>query len=432
MLLSIIVLTFILNLINVIEVQSIYKTFNFKSNIQWASTVVEKFAMAKNGIISIDYNVYVENSTLPFNSYVLILITGEIVSNGYFYNMPSESNIIYNTNANINYLCSKPSLYRNVIYGSGTINFQLNSPNVMYSDRYSIYILQCYDNIYTNSNIINNIVVNIETSLVNIRPNNNNINELQLNSIENYNNISHLPINYVFTTRMYIVLIIIHLLILFGLFGQLLVGSYYRNSIGFIHILFVFTEIFYIAYLFGIYSQYYYLSIYGFLTYSYNILPCLLKHFSNILFLLSMLFVSLGFGIIRDTLSQRETQLTTMAFIIYIINGFFTASCDAYIDSEYGEDKANSSICRSSYSMAYLVNTMIYLGAILGMNYSVTALRVQVAATVWSHSSPFAYVRAKQFQQFRYIYLLYLLAPLIITILDVFILILFLFLYYLI
>jgi hypothetical protein len=132
-----------------------------------------------------------------------------------------------------------------------------------------------------------------------------------------------------------------------------------------------------------------------------------------------MLLLSLGYTLVRDELSGREIQLTTICVFTFFVNGFITASCDAHADSRYGADDVSSSLCRGGYSMGYLLQTFIYLGAILGMNYNVTALRVQVAATPWTPTTPLAYARAKQFQMFRYVYLLFLLLPLTITILDV-------------
>jgi len=396
-------------------VRGIYVSTDISSEVPWATTLVHMFGMAQGGIISIDYDVTSEDRSVPNESYLLLLVAGEHATRGWYNSMPDQGDFTF-ASSSVSQYCNTPSLYRNVVSGSGsgTITHKLGDYNTMYSDRFSVYALQCLSS-NTNSSLVQTLTTHLEVSMVNLLPNT----PIDSVTTTDSDHVSHLAISVEFSPRLYEGLLMIHCFLLLGLCGQLFVGSYYRNGIRSIHWLFLATEFIYCVHLACVYSQWYYYSIHGFLTYSFNLLPEIVEHVQQTLTLLSMLGLSLGYTLVRDELSPRETQLSIMCFVVFFINGFFTASCDAYDGSRYGEEKGQSGLCRGCYSMGYLMQTFIFLGAILGMNYNVTALRVQVAATPWSASTPLAYARSKQFTMFRYVFLLYLMLPLTITILDV-------------
>lgn len=398
----------------IVKVDGVYVAEHISSGEVWATTLVHKFGMAQGGVISVDYSVSVENNSFPYDSYVLLLVTGEHADKGWYNSMPNQGKFVDDSDT-VRRCCNRPSLYRDVVSGSGTVTYKLDE-NTMYSDRFSVYALQCVPSSVNASLASNNrVTTSLEISMVNLLSGA----PIDTTTTTNLKDVSHLSISLEFMPRMYIGLLIVHCFMLFGMCGQLYIGTNYRRGVRAIHLLFLITELFYCIYLISMYSQWYYFSVHGFLTYSHNLGPAIFSHIQETLMLTSMLLLSLGYTLVRDTLSSREIQLTAICLFIFFINGFITASCDAYGSSRYGGDAIHSSMCRGGYSMGYLVRTFIYLGAILGMNYNVTALRVQVAATPWSATTCLAYARSKQFQMFRYVFLLFLLLPLIVTILDV-------------
>jgi hypothetical protein len=61
--------------------------------------------------------------------------------------------------------------------------------------------------------------------------------------------------------------------------------------------------------------------------------------------------------------------------------------------------------------LAFVIKTILLLGIIIAMNFTVTQLRAMLNHSPWVPSTPLQYARYQQFQVFRLIFLLYILLP---------------------
>lgn len=225
-------------------VLSIYKSLDIWESGQWATTLVSNFGMARGGLVNINYNIRPMNSSMPYNSYLLLVLVSNNQRMGWYSSMPmfSDNHVITNGDK-VQDLCNKPSLYRAVVFGTGSLTYTI--PND--ADVFSLYALQCVTSndtpwlpslpTYENSDgsystdgdgSVNSIGVSIDVFMVNIRPNAPpavpiaaapSDDSLVTAADTLTKHVSHLSINNVFLPRMYTGFIILHLLLLVGLMG---------------------------------------------------------------------------------------------------------------------------------------------------------------------------------------------------------------------
>lgn len=114
----------------------------------------------------------------------------------------------------------------------------------------------------------------------------------------------------------------------------------------------------------------------------------------------SLLFLSLGWSTLRPFLTEKETRLIVITLVSYFVTGIANAVCEN-----------NNTICDSLNLATYVLKCLVYLGIIIAMNFTVTQLRTQLMHTTWVPSVSIQYARAKQFQMFRLVFIVYLLLP---------------------
>lgn len=180
---------------SILLVSAIKSNFESTSSKVFGSYLQSSFGMAGNGQISIKYDVNALYSGMDYTSYVLVLIVTEAQKNGWYSGMS-------NAPVNIYTLCNAPSQYRERVYGTGTISF-----NVTGSDRFSVLVLQCL-----NGNSNNPVKTKIDLSMVNARP-----------LKDGY---QHLPIQDVMYVRVLEGELILYVFLLIGLIGQYIFAWY--------------------------------------------------------------------------------------------------------------------------------------------------------------------------------------------------------------
>ncbi|TMW55685.1 hypothetical protein Poli38472_010567 [Pythium oligandrum] len=122
---------------------------------------------------------------------------------------------------------------------------------------------------------------------------------------------------------------------------------------------------------------------------------------ANAVFLAVMLLAALGWSLTRDQLYRRERRLIGLMYMVY----FFVASLKAMCDSE--ED-----VCKVYMLTEYLIRSIMMLGVIVSLNFTISQIRLALTEARWNHHvTPLTYMKLNQFMKFRYVFLVYLLIP---------------------
>ena len=145
-----------------------------------------------------------------------------------------------------------------------------------------------------------------------------------------------------------------------------------------------------------------------------------------------MLCTSLGWSLTRDALSRREHRLLVVIFAVYFAISLIKAMCDAQDD-----------LCKAYLLTEYVIKSLLMLGVIVALNFSVSQLRLLLTEARWNNRvTPVTYMKLHQFQlsgfvcigvslvwsdvdhcsvlrRFRGVFLLYLMFPTCLLILNV-------------
>lgn len=103
-----------------------------------------------------------------------------------------------------------------------------------------------------------------------------------------------------------------------------------------------------------------------------------------------MLFASLGWSLTRDHLSRREYQLIFMVFFVYSAIALVKALCDSEDDDD---------ICKAYLLTEYVIKSVLMLGVIVALNFTISQLRLALAEARWDNFvTPLTYMKLNQFQ----------------------------------
>lgn len=121
--------------------------FNTVSTSIFTQIISESFGMSDQGQIDVSYSIG-PKVNVPFpSSPLLIVIINEGQKNGYYANLSPNS-------------CNLPSLFREVVYGSGNITYYTSG-----ADLYSVLIMQC-----RNGNPLSPVSANVQVTMKNPKP----------------------------------------------------------------------------------------------------------------------------------------------------------------------------------------------------------------------------------------------------------------------
>jgi hypothetical protein len=176
---------------------AVKETYTKTSSSQFADLVVEEFGMAVGGRIDIQYNVFPQDGSKTFRSYMILVILTHDQNYGWYGD-------IGKSNPDITTMCQQPSTTRNRILGSGNIALDIDAS--IGEDRFSVAVLQCYDGLESNP-----VTVEVTAVLQNPRPMS--------------DEWSHMPIQLVMETRVIEGELIIFALLILGMCGQIYVAK---------------------------------------------------------------------------------------------------------------------------------------------------------------------------------------------------------------
>ncbi|CAM9201879.1 unnamed protein product [Ectocarpus sp. 6 AP-2014] len=133
----------------------------------------------------------------------------------------------------------------------------------------------------------------------------------------------------------------------------------------------------------------------------------------QVVFLLTLLLFSLGWGFIRPSLRSKEGWLVTITIGFYAGVSLIDASCD---------DTNSSSWCSGVGLMAYAVRSLVMLTTVVAINFNITHIRFCIQQLPWTSSSALEYVKLSRYLSYRMTFLAYLLMPTVLLMVSVFIL----------
>lgn len=133
-------------------------------------------------------------------------------------------------------------------------------------------------------------------------------------------------------------------------------------------------------------------------------------HIFDTLFLASLLLASFGWTIARPALSDREKHFAAISLFSYLFIGLANASCTGLAVSGVS--------CTTLSVLTYVIKTVIMLGVVVALNFSINQLRTIILHSPWVQSIILQYARSKQLNHLRVAFLAYIILPTVIVLLQ--------------
>eukprot|EP00752_Nemacystus_decipiens_P005249 g4763.t2 len=131
----------------------------------------------------------------------------------------------------------------------------------------------------------------------------------------------------------------------------------------------------------------------------------------KVVFLLTLLLFSLGWGFIRPSLRSKEGWLVTITIAFYAGVALIDAGCGG----------ADSNWCNGVSLLEYAVRSLIMLSTVVAINFNITHIRFCIQLP-WTSSSALEYLKLSRYLAYRMTFLAYLLWPTVLLMVEVFIL----------
>jgi hypothetical protein len=130
-------------------------------------------------------------------------------------------------------------------------------------------------------------------------------------------------------------------------------------------------------------------------------------------FKLSVLVLGMGWSFVRQNITMFEKGVIGVIFAGFAAVGFGQLNClgDDVIDMSSG--------CQGLNLIEYVMAGLILLATIIALNYSVSQLRAIIANLNWNPSMPILYARLKQYNQFRNLFLVLLVVPTVMYMIEI-------------
>lgn len=247
--------------------------------------------LSNQGTIKVDYTVGPTNAGSQSSSLLLVILSS------------GQRNSYYNNLGSNPAACNSPSLFRQVIYGTGTVTYStITGPDI-----FSVLVLQC-----TNGNPRNPTQSSFTVSMFDPDPRG-----------------TSYPVHYLsIDTVTYVTfvegLLIGYCILLFFLGLQFF---YCWRFVKVLHLLFLVALVLMILSVVARYIEYLHSDKYGDDPDSLVLFSQITYHFSTFFNLVVLLLLSLGWTILRIFLTVREKQISFICLLIYFILGLASASC---------------------------------------------------------------------------------------------------------
>lgn len=162
-----------------------------------------------------------------------------------------------------------------------------------------------------------------------------------------------------------------------------------------------------------LYTQFEEMNVHGTVTSLFLTIVQLVSHFSTAVLLTCLLCISLGLSITRDAVQvhAREVHVLVLSVVLYFVLGILAAPC--------AQKQFESDECVVVSVMGTIMRSLVLLITIVAMNFNVAFLKVTATSTTWNRDTTMTYTRLKQFESLRWVFIAYLLLPVIFMTIEV-------------
>jgi hypothetical protein len=340
------------------------------------------FGMARGGSFSVNYtltradkpNIEVTPAEMSTtNLQYEVLIVTEAQRSAFYYGLTSDVNTTQIDT------CMNPVTFRRQITGKGKFIHTIGNDEPD-AEQYSVLLVQCR----TDGNTGYLVNATIHTDMVNPKP---------------YStDTTHLPIDGIPHLAVDIGLIIVYFTMFAALLGQMWM---LRQHVTYIHYCFVVTLI--IQAVDIIVDYYYYIdaSKTGVSSFAVGVISDIIDYTAETCILGTFLLLSMGWNTLQFRLSQKQLMRVLGGLGSFIVMGIGSSTCA----------DPTGNLCQSIYLITHVVRALLLLAIIICLNFTITQLRSMLAHSPWDPSTPYYYARARQFQTFRIVFILYLIFP---------------------
>ena len=210
--------------------------------------------------------------------------------------------------------------------------------------------------------------------------------------------ISHLGVEDVMMVRSLEGECIVYMLMLGGLLCQI---WYHRDHNLALQFLFLGCCILTVITTFVRYGRWYSLNKTGIYNIHLDLASRLFESMEEVAYLTTILLVALGWSTINFQLTDVQLKALLTSMGVFLTMSLASAGC-LQVDTRE---------CQALYLIYYILRALIMLGIIICLNFTITQLRAMLSHTAWDPSTPYCYARVKQFQTFRIGFVMYLLIP---------------------
>lgn len=371
-----------------LAVTAVYREVSTKVAGLMGSAPVVQFGLAQRGTINIDYSIMLngEVTTLSqlekYNLYFLAAVINEDMRTTYFDEF-LEGQVFELGAGESETLCNAPTIARWQLYGTGNITHTLTGRDAR-AERYTAMLLQCRSGLAASDTGFPTMDVDIAVTMTNARPEG--------------DGISHLGVEDVMMVRSLEGQCIIYMLMLGGLLAQM---WYHKGHNLKLQYMFLGCCILCIITTFIRYGRWYNLNLTGLYNVHYLLASRIFESIEEVAFLTTVLMVALGWSTLHFELTDMQIKVTLAGMSFFLIMSLAWASCL----------QPDTRACQSLYLVYYILHALVMLAIIICLNFTITQVRAMLSHTAWDPSTPYCYARTKQFQTFRIGFILYLLLP---------------------
>lgn len=362
------------------------KTLSATSGSPFGAAVMTKFGLARHGTVRIDYSLKTlkgedtsRASMDRFNMMFIAVVLNEEQRSSYFAQFENEGEQVAMSSGDANKYCNDPALARVQMFGTGTYSHTLSGMDAR-AEQTSVVVLQCKQGLGVQGP---RITADLTVTMTNIRPD---------------GGTDHLGVEDIMVIRTIEGELIMYWLMLGGLIAQI---YYNREHNRHLQYMFLTVLSWTIITTFVRHGRWSYMNNHGqkniHLEYANNMFVMI----EEVITLTCVLLMVLGWSTVHFRLTQIQIRVSAGALGLFLVMGLGSSSCL--------ED--TSTACESLFLVTYIIRALLMLGIIICLNFTITQLRAMLAHTQWDPSSAYCYARTKQFQTFRVGFVLYLLLP---------------------
>ena len=349
---------------------------------------VVQFGLAQRGTVSFDYSIMLNNEDVTleqmnnYNLYFVAAVINEEMRSAYFDKL-LEGQVFNLGDIEAETMCNSPTVARWQLHGTGNFTHTIVGRDAR-AERYTALLLQCRTGLAASSSDYPTLDVSFGVTMTNARPGG--------------NGVSHLGVEDAMMVRSLEGECIVYMMMLGGLLCQM---WYHKGHNLNLQYMFLGCCLISVITAFIRYGRWYEMNFTGGYNVHLVLASRIFESIQEVAFLTTILMLALGWSTIHFQLSDTQVKATLSGMALFLIMSLAWASC-------LSED---SRVCQSLYLVYYILHALIMLGIIICLNFTITQLRAMLSHSAWDPSTPYCYARTKQFQTFRIAFVLYLLLP---------------------